>query len=89
MLERGDLWPLLDKMQMNARAMSKQIDDVRMLVAAEDLGKKGPVFRCVPCGQTFKSTFSLDEHNWRKHDGALPRHMAKLERLTLGEVIGE
>jgi hypothetical protein len=78
---RHPVWVLLDKLQMDNRAMAAKIADLRMHVAALDLPEY-ETFACPTCGITFRLSILRDEHIYNSHHGAVPPHYLRAEQLA-------
>lgn len=75
-----EVWQLLDKLQMDHRAMGAKLTELRAQVAALKLPP--PNEHVCPeglCRLTFRSAARLAEHLYVSHDGPLPAHYESIE----------
>jgi hypothetical protein len=71
--ERHDLWKVLDKCQMDLRAASAKLTEVRAMLSQLDLPDPKTV-TCPKCGLKRSGPRQLAEHIYTSHDGDLPEH---------------
>ncbi|CAB4174159.1 hypothetical protein UFOVP1186_35 [uncultured Caudovirales phage] len=81
-----DTLELLKQVKYDLSVTQTRVGEAIKMLAALPTNEDTPKLRCQPCTQTFKSQYALSEHQWRKHNGPLPQHIADLELATLGEV---
>lgn len=81
---RHDIWKLLDAIQMDLRAASAKMVELRARVSALELGDKHEV-RCphAGCAIPFPGRLSLAEHLYTSHSGPVPEHWEEIERRSL------
>lgn len=79
--DRHPVWVLLDKMQMDIRALEAKMNELRVQVAALDLTDQ-PRAMCPECGITFRRLSLMEEHRYNSHAGPVPSHYVRAERLA-------
>lgn len=82
MTERHELWTLLDQAQMDIRALSAKLVQIRSYVAGLDLPDRASV-TCDTCGLRFRGPYTLAEHVYNSHDGPVPQHILDAEARAL------
>lgn len=81
--ERHDIWEIVDRMQMDIRALSVRMVELRAQLAAIDLPKPNElVCHHAGCGLKFKGPNTLAEHLRVSHDGPLPPAWARAEAIS-------
>lgn len=85
MTERHPVWQLLDKLQMDNREQAAKLVELRALVSQLELPNPAKR-RCDTCGVSFRNQLLRDEHVYHSHQGPVPEHYLRAERLAnLGE----
>jgi len=77
------VWQMLDKLQMDNRAMAAKLVELRAHVAALELPDESPRYTCETCKRSdFRSIPQLAEHIYYHHDGPVPNHLLRAEELA-------
>jgi hypothetical protein len=84
MADRHPIWQLADQLQMDLRAASAKLVELRAQLASIDLGdtNAGRV-TCPTCTATFSGDRTLAEHAYNVHDGPVPPHYEAIEARSL------
>lgn len=77
MTERHELWQVLDALQMDLRAASAKLVEVRARVSSLDLPDATNV-PCPHCTRKLTGPRALAEHLYNLHDGPEPAHYAEI-----------
>lgn len=86
--ERHEIWAVADALQMDLRAASAKLVELRARISALDL--PGPEqFECPKCGVRLSGPTSLAEHDYALHDGPVPPHWLLVEARSRQEPVSE
>lgn len=78
---RHPIWVLLDKLQMDNREQAAKLVELRALVAGLELPDPSASL-CPECGTRFRSRLVMEEHRYQNHEGPVPEHYVRAERLA-------
>lgn len=73
--ERHDIWQVADALQMDLRAASAKLVELRARLSALDLPKPAEQ-ACPHCGLPCRGPQTLTEHLYTSHNGPLPPQWA-------------
>lgn len=79
--ERHPVWVLLDKLQMDNRKQAAKLVELRSYVAGLSL-PEAAAYKCPRCGTRFRTQLLVAEHVYNSHDGPVPEHYLRAERLA-------
>lgn len=79
--ERHDIWAIADSLQMDLRAASAKLVELRSRLAALDLPNPNES-KCPVCGTLFRGPRSLAQHMYDSHGADLPPHIAEADKLA-------
>lgn len=82
MSERHEIWEIVDRMQMDIRALSVRMVELRAQLAALNLPKP-ETLRCPHCAWPAKGPNTLAEHVHVSHAGPLPPAWARAEAISI------
>lgn len=81
MTERHDIWQVADALQMDLRAATAKLVELRARLAALDLPTNN-ASACPTCGVKLRGPNTLAEHVYNSHDGPVPAHWERVERMS-------
>jgi hypothetical protein len=79
--ERHDIWKVADALQMDLRAASAKLVELRAHLASIDLPDPSSV-TCPTCGIKRPGPRTLAEHVHVSHDGPVPDHWLAIEERS-------
>lgn len=82
MSERHDIWKVADAIQMDLRAASAKLVELRAMLAGMNLPDPTSV-TCPKCGLKLRGPRTLAEHLHVSHDGPVPAHHLAIDELAL------
>jgi hypothetical protein len=81
--ERHDIWQVADALQMDLRAASAKLVELRARLSALELPKPAETM-CPHCGLACRGRNTLAEHVYTSHDGPLPAHWEAADARVAG-----
>ena len=78
MTERHDIWQVADALQMDLRAATAKLVELRARLAALDLPTESGS-TCPACGLKTRGPKTLAEHIYQSHNGPVPAHWQLIE----------
>lgn len=81
MSERHEIWAVADALQMDLRAASAKLVQLRSKLAGLDLPEASSV-ECPKCQYKVAGPLMLAEHDYNVHDGPEPAHYALTEAMS-------
>lgn len=81
MTERHDIWQVADALQMDLRAATAKLVELRARLAALDL-PAGSGSTCPACGLKMRGPKTLAEHVYQSHAGPVPEHWKRVEKMS-------
>ena len=82
MSERHDIWAVADSLQMDLRAASAKLVELRAKLAGLDLPDPTKL-KCPHCELETRGERTLAEHLHNLHNGPIPEHYASIEARSL------
>jgi hypothetical protein len=79
--ERPDIWKVADALQMDLRAASAKMVELRARLAALPIGPPSEHL-CPVCALPCIGPKTLAEHLYVSHEGPLPEHWASIEQRS-------
>ena len=79
--ERHDIWQVADALQMDLRAASAKLVELRGRLAGLELPAASSV-TCPQCGLKCRGKVTLEEHLYVSHDGPLPEVYRRIDNLV-------
>ena len=80
--QRHDIWQVADALQMDLRAASAKLVELRARLSALDLPGRNET-ACPVCGVPRPGPLSLAEHLYHSHDGPQPEHWLAIEERSV------
>ena len=81
MTERHEIWQVADALQMDLRAASAKLTELRARLSALELPGR-EAYRCPTCGVTMTGAIQQAEHDYWTHDGPVPAHWERIEAMS-------
>jgi hypothetical protein len=82
MTDRHDIWQVADALQMDLRAASAKLVELRARLASIDLPDPTSV-TCPTCDVKLRGQRTLAEHIHVSHDGPVPQHWLAIEARSV------
>jgi hypothetical protein len=80
--ERHDIWAVADALQMDLRAASAKLVELRARLSGLDLPNPAKL-KCPHCELETRGERTLAEHIRNLHDGPVPAHYSDIESRSL------
>lgn len=81
MSDRHEIWKVADALQMDLRAASAKLVELRARLSSLELPEPTESV-CQVCGIACRGPYTLAEHVYTSHDGPVPAHWERIEAMS-------